>query len=69
MFGLYEKHDRRYWRQIRACHCGHWGVSGTRWDDIVSCNGCGLLHRINPSINPIAKLVDKEGDEIIETYK
>ena len=66
MFGLFEDPNPMYWKANRKCSCGHKGVSGTRWGDIVSCNGCGALHRIMPAMYPIAKLVDKDDYEVEE---
>ena len=46
----------REWIAVRACHCGHHGVSNTKYKNIVICDRCGALHSTTDAAEPIAAL-------------
>jgi len=42
---------KRKVKVLRPCSCGYHGVSVTRWDDIVHCNGCGQMYYIDYAVS------------------
>jgi len=60
----FAKPPKRKVKILRPCRCGYHGVSGTRWDDIVHCNGCGQMYYIDSTVKDrIAKIEWKDEED------
>jgi hypothetical protein len=41
---------------LKPCSCGYLGISSSRFDDVVHCENCGIVHYIGPGVtNRIAQ--------------